>query len=71
MHRKLAMQALTSFRWLSSDHQLQETAFSEGTRLIANFSGKDRTIGGRHLPARSLTVLGSDGTVGIYWVAAD
>ncbi|AGR68549.1 glycoside hydrolase [Burkholderia pseudomallei] len=71
LHRKLAMQALTSFRWLSSDHQLQETAFSEGTRLIANFSGKDRTIGGRHLPARSLTVLGSDGTVGIYWVAAD
>ncbi|PWU07360.1 MAG: hypothetical protein C5B47_06305, partial [Verrucomicrobia bacterium] len=40
LHEKLAFETLTEFRWLTPDHLVQETIFSDGTRLIANFSEK-------------------------------
>lgn len=68
LHRKLATQAMTGLRWRSGDRLLQETAFADGTRLIANFSNEDRSLEGRLLPARSVTALGADATASTYVV---
>lgn len=54
LHERLATQAMTGFRWLTADRQVQETTFADGTRLVANFStasregfaGKERDSGG-------------------------
>lgn len=42
LHERLATQALTDFRWLSSDRLLQQTTFADGTRLVANFAQEQR-----------------------------
>ncbi|WLI29737.1 glycoside hydrolase [Pseudomonas rhodesiae] len=42
LHQRLATQALTDFRWLTADRQLQQTTFADGTRLVANFSATGR-----------------------------
>ncbi|WP_460951519.1 glycoside hydrolase [Pseudomonas marginalis] len=42
LHQRLATQAMTGFRWLTADMQVQETTFADGTRLVANFSGEER-----------------------------
>ncbi len=42
LHERLATQALTDFRWLSSDRLLQQTTFTDGTRLVANFASEQR-----------------------------
>jgi hypothetical protein len=40
LHQRLATQAMTGFRWLTADRQVQETTFADGTRLVANFSAE-------------------------------
>jgi len=42
LHQRLATQAMTDFRWLTADRQLQQTTFADGTRLVANFSATGR-----------------------------
>ncbi|MBB4816405.1 hypothetical protein HNP03_005074 [Pseudomonas rhodesiae] len=42
LHQRLANQAMTDFRWLTADRQLQQTTFADGTRLVANFSATGR-----------------------------
>ncbi len=42
LHQRLATQAMTGFRWLTADKQVQETTFANGTRLVANFAAGDK-----------------------------
>jgi hypothetical protein len=42
LHQRLATQAMTGFRWLTDDRQVQETTFADGTRLVANFAAVPR-----------------------------
>ncbi|KAF6688049.1 hypothetical protein HFD98_21220 [Pseudomonas sp. EKM23D] len=53
LHQRLATQAMTDFRWLTADRQLQQTTFADGTRLVANFS----TTGREGYAPRSVTAL--------------
>ncbi|HWX04135.1 glycoside hydrolase [Collimonas sp.] len=60
LHERLAYQALTGFRWLSADRQLQETRFADGTRLTANFSGKPQVFNGQRFAPYSVTAKTPD-----------
>ncbi|MDZ4305048.1 MAG: glycoside hydrolase, partial [Pseudomonas sp.] len=53
LHERLATQALTDFRWLSGDRLLQQTTFTDGTRLVANFASEQR----EGYAGRSVTAL--------------
>jgi len=53
LHQRLAIQAMTDFRWLTADRQVQQTTFADGTRLVANFAGQAR----EGYAARSVTAL--------------
>ncbi|NVZ72016.1 glycoside hydrolase [Pseudomonas costantinii] len=53
LHQRLATQAMTGFRWLTTDRQVQETTFAGGTRLVANFSAEGR----EGYAGRSVTAL--------------
>lgn len=57
-HIQLAEKTLERFDWLSPDRRLQQTTFSDGTRLIANFDTAPRVHDGKSLPARSVTAIG-------------
>lgn len=61
MHARLAERTLEGFEWLSDDRLIQQTRFSDGTRLIANFSDAERSAGGVRMPAKSVTAIGGDG----------
>lgn len=43
LHQRLATQAMTGFRWLTADRQVQETTFADGTRLVADFAVRSVT----------------------------
>jgi hypothetical protein len=45
LHRKIGQQEMVHFRILSEDGYVQESAFADGTRVIANF-GRD-VVGGK------------------------
>ncbi|PFH09932.1 glycosyl hydrolase family 101 [Collimonas sp. PA-H2] len=66
MHERLAYQALTGFRWLSADRQLQETRFADGTWQVANFSGKQQVFNGQRFPAYSVTANTPDGKTTVF-----
>lgn len=53
LHQRLATQAMTDFRWLTVDRQVQQTTFADGTRIVANFSGQMR----ESYKARSVTAF--------------
>ncbi len=53
LHQRLATQAMTGFRWLTVDRQVQETTFADGSRLVANFAAGPR----EGYAARSVTAL--------------
>lgn len=57
LHERLATQELVSFRYLSDDRRVQETAFADGTRLIANTAGESRTAEGETISAFTIIVL--------------
>ncbi|QHT62448.1 hypothetical protein GXP70_22325 [Paenibacillus lycopersici] len=42
LHRRIGKQEMVHFKMLSEDGNVQETAFADGTRIIANFSGSLR-----------------------------
>ncbi|KMN29758.1 hypothetical protein VI26_22600 [Chromobacterium sp. LK1] len=56
LHRRLATQPLSGFAWLTSDRQVQQTRFADGSRLTVNFSGQPREVEGRPLAARAMRV---------------
>ncbi|MDY7530280.1 glycoside hydrolase [Pseudomonas sp. Bout1] len=66
LHERLATQAMTDFRWLTEDKQVQQTTFADGTRLVANFSGEVR----EGYAASSVTAFISGASPTIYSVAA-
>lgn len=49
---------MTGHRFLTADRQVQETTYSSGKRVLANFSAEPRTIGGVTLPAGEFRLLG-------------
>ncbi len=53
LHQRLATQAMTGFRWLTADRWVQETRFTDGTRLVANFAAGSR----EGYAGRSVTAL--------------
>ena len=57
MHKRLALQAMERFEWLSEDRLVQQTVFADGTRLIANFAEAERSAEGIKLPPHSVTAL--------------
>lgn len=70
LHERLAQQALEAFDWLSEDRQVQQTTFSDGTRLLANFDSRPRESQGQTLPQQSITALLPDGSVSQYQAQA-
>jgi hypothetical protein len=53
LHERLATQAMTDFRWLTADRQVQQTTFADGTRLVANFAAQEK----QGYAGRSVTAL--------------
>lgn len=70
LHQRLFTQALTDFKWQSEDHLVQETRFSDGTRLLANFSDQQRQVENNQLPAFSILAINPDGTKNRYQAKA-
>lgn len=69
LHERLATQALTDFRWLTEDRQVQQTTFADGTRLVANFDWREREADGQRLAGQSITAFDAEGSVATYQVA--
>jgi hypothetical protein len=44
LHKRIGMCALEAFEFLSEDRTVQTTTFADGTRIVANLSGKDQAI---------------------------
>ena len=65
LHQRLATQEMTDFRWLTADKQLQQTTFTDGTRLVANFSAMEK----EGYAGRSVTALGEGEKPAVYQVA--
>lgn len=63
---RLATQALTQFKWLNKTRILQETVFSDGTKLFANFSAQDQHIYKYTIQPMSLIEIKPNGTARYY-----
>ncbi|MDY7578030.1 glycoside hydrolase [Herbaspirillum sp. RTI4] len=61
LHERLYERALTGFRWLTPEGQVQETQFSDGTRIIANFGDKVWPGKNQHVAAHSALATLPDG----------
>jgi hypothetical protein len=70
LHQRLATQPMTDFRWLTTDRQVQQTTFGDGTRLIANFSPHERQVEDQTFAAHSIKAFMAGGEVTEYRVAA-
>ncbi|WP_296259988.1 MULTISPECIES: glycoside hydrolase [unclassified Pseudomonas] len=68
LHERLGTQAMTGFQWLTHDKRVQQTTFADGTRLVANFDGTARDVGGQAFGPHSVTAIGLDATVVTYQV---
>ncbi|MBL4278781.1 glycoside hydrolase [Vibrio fluvialis] len=68
IHQQLWNQALTGFQWLDDVGQLQQTTFSDGSTIIANFSPHSRNHHGVTIKAQSVLATLSDGKQ-IHWTA--
>lgn len=67
IHQMLWDKAMTDFKWLDKQGLLQQTTFSDGSIIIANFSQTDiRLADNRGIPSTSIVALLSDDTV-IEW----
>ncbi|MEK7766012.1 MAG: glycoside hydrolase, partial [bacterium] len=65
LHRRLGLQPLTEFRWLTPDRLVQRTTFGDGTTLTANFRKTPWTGDGLTVPAGSV-VAASQGYTETY-----
>lgn len=61
MHSRLYDQALVDFKYLTTDGLLQQTRFSDGTFLLANFGKETIKWKDRHIEPMSLTATLPDG----------
>ncbi|CAL8128445.1 unnamed protein product [Orchesella dallaii] len=68
LHQWLATQALIEFRWLNQEGSLQQTQFTDGSWLIANFGSVQQHHEGEELPAYSVTAKLSSGAISRYIV---
>jgi hypothetical protein len=68
LHERLATQAMTDFRWLTADRQVQQTTFADGTRLVANFDPQAREVAGRIYEGHSIAAFEAGGEVTEYQV---
>lgn len=68
LHERLATQAMTGFQWLTDDKRVQQTTFSDGSRLVANFDRRAREVAGHSFAAQSVTAFTADGDVAVYQV---
>jgi len=59
LHRRLALQPLTGFRWLDSDRLVQRTTFGDGTELTANFGTKPWRSGALEVPPNTVVSVSS------------
>lgn len=59
LHKQLALQPMTDFRWLSADRSVQETIFGDGTWIAVNFSETHASIHGHDLPPGSAIAVRS------------
>ena len=57
LHEALALMTMDRFEWLSDDRLIQQTSFSDGSRLIANFDKVARQTSHMQLPPNSVTAL--------------
>ncbi len=71
LHERLATQAMTGFEWLTEDRQVQQTTFTDGSRLVANFDGKARKAEGGSFAAHSVTWFGPDGETVVHRVNSE
>jgi hypothetical protein len=55
-HARIGMDEMTSHRYLQ-DGLVEQTEFSSGVSVIANFADEPRTIDGQTIPARGHLVL--------------
>lgn len=66
LHRQLWDKQLEQLDWLTTDGQVQQTRFSDGSLITANFSAQSQDIAGESLPALSLVARLASGEV-IRW----
>lgn len=66
LHERLGTQAMTAFSWLTRDRLVQQTTFTDGTRLVANFDGGTREVGTTRYAGHSVTAVAPDGAVSVY-----
>lgn len=55
--RAVGYDEMTDHRFLNADRTLQETGFSSGNKVIANFAAKPQTAAGREIPAGGFILL--------------
>ncbi|WP_084605363.1 glycoside hydrolase [Psychromonas aquimarina] len=62
IHQVLWDEKLEKFEWLSKNGLVQQTTFSDGSRIIANYSSRMQTVAnGERIPAGSITANLSNG----------
>ncbi|WP_104400616.1 glycoside hydrolase [Vibrio penaeicida] len=67
IHLRLWDKAMTGFKWMNKQGSLQQTTFSDGSVIFANFSQTDkRVLDNRVIPSTSIVALLSDETI-IEW----
>ena len=57
LHRDLALQPMTGFKWLTEDRLVQQTTFGDDTRITANFSAETVSVDSYDLPANSVMAV--------------
>ena len=61
MHEQLWDKQLTEFKWLDSSGLVQQTTFSDGSTITANFGSKPSTHANTQIPAQSVLAQLSNG----------
>ena len=69
LHRRLALQPMTDFGWLTKDRLVQKTVFGDGTEIVANFGTHPATVDGLTVPAG--TVVARQGGATSSYTPAD
>ncbi len=72
LHRRLVFEPLIAFEWLTEDRLVQRTVFGGDDRveLFANFRNTPFVSGEMVLPARSISLRGTDGTLSATYTPA-
>jgi hypothetical protein len=66
LHEQLYNKELENFLWLDDVGQIQQTSFSDGTKLIANFSDKDYIFEKITIPGFSVVAIFKDGKTNLF-----